>query len=189
MSETLNNLAKAFVGESQARNRYTFYASTAKKEGYEQIAAIFELTANQEREHANWLLKMINQIKENADPIKVEAEVPTIRGTTEENLKAAIAGENHEYTSMYPEFSKKAIEEGYKEIGIRLLAIAKAEENHEDRYKQLLARLQDKSIFSNPEPIVWVCRECGYIHIGTMPPEECPSCGHAKSFYERKTTL
>lgn len=187
--ETLQNLAKAFVGESQARNRYTFYSSIAKKEGYEQIAAIFELTANQEREHANWLMKLINELKENNEPLNIEAEVPTVRGTTIENLKAAMAGENYEYTSMYPEFAKKAIEEGHKEIGVRLLAIAKAEENHEYRYGMLLNRLEDGTIFSSPEPIIWVCRECGHIHLGITPPEECPSCGHAKAFFERRVGL
>jgi len=186
MSQTLSNLAKAFAGESQARNRYTFYSSIAKKEGYEQIAHIFELTSNQEKEHASWLLKMINEIKETNEPIAVETEVSTIRNSTSNNLRSAIDGENYEHSSMYPEFSQIAIKEGYKEIGIRLMAIAKAEENHEQRFTVLLNRLEDGSIFSNPEPIVWVCRECGYMHIGTTPPKECPSCSHAQSFFERK---
>ena len=127
MTETLKNLTKAFIGESMARNRYTIYSKVAKKEGYEQISEIFLQTADQEREHAKWLFRMIQDLKQNNDEIQVDASAPTVLGTTIENLKAAIAGEHYEYESMYPEFAKKAQEEGFPEIAIRLTAIAKAE--------------------------------------------------------------
>jgi len=134
MKQTMENLTKAFIGESQARNRYTFYASTARKEGYEQIAGIFQLTADNENEHAEWLMRMINQLKaKSADDyseIHVEASAPTVWGTTVDNLKAAIAGETYEYTTMYPEFARTAKAEGYKDIAGRLLSIAAAEEHH-----------------------------------------------------------
>jgi len=186
MSETIKNLAKAFIGESLARNRYTFYASAAKKEGYEQIAEIFLLTADQEKEHANWLFKLINGIKKNEPEIKVEAGVPTILGTTAENLKAAIDGENYEHTSMYPEFAKQAEADGYPEIAKRLLAIAKAEEHHEERYQKLLKEVIAGTVFKKAQEIAWVCRECGYVHIGIEAPEACPSCGHPQAYYEKK---
>lgn len=190
MENTLNNLAKAFVGESQARNRYTFYAKVAKTEGYEKINEIFLLTADQEREHAHWLMKLIRSLKEKAGQkdltLKVEAEVPTVYGTTIENLKAAINGENFEYTSMYPEFARIAEEEGFGEIGARLRSIAKAEEHHEERYKKILEQLEKDSFFKKEEETYWVCRECGYQHFGFEPPALCPSCDHAKSFYEKK---
>jgi rubrerythrin len=190
MENTLNNLAKAFVGESQARNRYTFYAKVAKTEGYEKINEIFLLTADQEREHAHWLMKLIRSLKEKAGQndltLKVEAEVPTVYGTTIENLKAAIKGENFEYTSMYPEFARIAEEEGFPEIGARLRSIAKAEEHHEERYKKILEQLENNSFFKKEKETYWVCRECGYQHFGFEPPALCPSCDHAKSFYEKK---
>ena len=190
--ETIKNLAKAFIGESQARNRYTFYAKIAKKEGYEKISAIFELTANQEKEHAKWLMRMINELKDKSDnsaeydDIKVEAGCPTILKDTVNNLKAAIAGENYEYTSMYPEFADVAEKEGYQAIADRLRAIAKAELFHEERYKKLLAELESNTVFKREEKIYWVCRNCGYVYEGTEPPEECPSCSHPKAYFEEK---
>lgn len=190
MKETIQNLAKAFIGESQARNRYTFYSKIAKKEGFEQIAEIFLITADNEREHANWLFKLVQELKqkigENLEEIKVEAVAPTIFGTTAQNLEAAIAGENHEYTYMYPEFADTAEKEGLGEIAKRIRAIAKAEEHHEERYKKLLKELEAGTIFQKDKEAWWVCRECGYVHFGNQPPEQCPSCDHAKAFYQIK---
>lgn len=186
MTETLQNLTKAFIGESQARNRYTFYAKVARNEGYEQIAAIFEETANQEKEHAKNLFKLINKLKENNENIQVEAGAPTVFETTKENLQAAIGGENFEYSKMYPEFADVADKEGYQEIANRLRAIAKAEEHHEERYKKLLKEVSDGTIFKKEEEVIWVCRECGYVHKGKTPPVKCPSCDHATAFFQVK---
>ncbi len=190
MEKTLYNLGQAFAGESQARNRYTFYAKVARAEGYERVAEIFLLTADQEKEHAHWIMKMIRSLKEKAGNtdlmLKVEAEVPTVYGTTIENLNSAISGENHEYTSMYPDFAKEAEEEGFPEVAARLRSIAKAEEHHEERYKKILEQLVAGTFFKKEEEIYWICRECGYQHFGFEPPAVCPSCDHARSFYERK---
>ena len=190
MKNTVKNLAKAFIGESQARNRYTFYAKIAKNEGFEQIAEIFLITAENEKEHASWLFKLINKLKkqtsEKLDEITVEAAAPTVLGSTAENLKAAIAGENYEHTRMYPEFADIAEKEGYPEIAVRLRAIAKAEEHHEERYKKLLKEVEAGTVFKKDKEVWWVCRECGYVHFGKEPPEECPSCGHSRSFYQLK---
>ena len=190
MKKTIENLTKAFIGESQARNRYTFYSKIAKKEGFEQIAEIFSITAENEKEHASWLFKLINELKrksnENLDEIKVEAIAPTILGNTAENLKAAIAGEHYENTIMYPEFAETAEKEGFSEIAKRLKAIAKAEEHHEERYKKLLKEVTTGTIFKKEREVWWVCRECGYQHFGKEPPEKCPSCDHERSFYQVK---
>ena len=189
MEKTIKNLAAAFIGESQARNRYTLYSGIAKKEGYEKIAAIFELTANQEKEHAKWLMRMINELKAELseyDEIKVEAGCPTILKDTINNLKAAIAGENYEYTNMYPEFAKIAEEENLPEIAERLKAIARAESFHEERYQKALAELENESVFQREEKTYWVCRNCGYIHEGTEAPEVCPSCSHPQAYFEEK---
>jgi rubrerythrin len=190
MKETIKNLTKAFIGESQARNRYTFYAKIARDEGYEQIAAIFLLTADQEKAHAKRLFEHINELKKSTDEdlseIIVEATAPTTYGTTTENLKAAIGGENYEYTKMYPEFADQADSDGLSEIAIRLRSIAKAEEHHEERYKKLLAQLEAGTIFNKDKEVWWVCRECGYVHFGVNPPEKCPSCDHPRAFYEIK---
>jgi rubrerythrin len=187
MNETIQNLTKAFIGESQARNRYSFYARIAQKEGFEQVSEIFLITADNEREHAKWLFRLINEIKkksgESLDEIKVEASAPTVLGSTAENLKAAIAGENHEYTSMYPGFADSAEQEGFPDIAKRLRAIAKAEEHHEDRYKKLLSNVEGKTVFKKDDKVYWVCRKCGYLHEGEEPPEECPSCSHPKSYF------
>ncbi len=155
---TLENLSKAFAGESQARNRYTSYAKIAKKEGYEQIANIFIETANQESEHAKWLLRMIQGLKGSKN-IEVMTGVPDTLGSTIENLKAAIAGENYEHTSMYPEFAATALEEGFPEIASRLNAISIAENHHEDRYKRLLVQLENKTIFAKETETEWVCQK------------------------------
>jgi len=190
MKNTIENLTKAFIGESQARNRYTFYAKIAKKEGFEQIADIFLLTAENEREHAKWLFRLINELKkksnENLDEIKIEAVAPTTLGNTAENLKAAISGENYEHTQMYPEFADSAQEEGFPEIAQRLRAIAIAEKHHEERYKKLLAEVEKNTMFKKEKKVFWICRKCGYVHEGEEPPEECPSCSHPKSYFELK---
>lgn len=187
--ETLMNLVKAFIGESQARNRYTFYASIAEKEGYKQIAEVFLLTAENEKEHAETLLKLINELKEKTSPpkeVKVEVSAQIALGNTIENLKSAIAGENYEHTVMYPEYAKIAEEEGLPRIAAILRAIAKAEEHHEGRFKKLLKLLEKGKIFRRDREVWWVCRKCGYIHYGKEPPEKCPSCGHSKVYFQVK---
>lgn len=189
MKKTIENLSKAFVGESQARNRYTMYSKIAKKEGYEQIADIFLVTADNEREHAKWAFRLINELKGNdtsLDELMIEAAVPTVQGNTIENLKAAIAGESYETTTMYPEFADVAEEEGFPEIAERLRAIGKAEAHHKDRYEKLLNEVENGTVFQKEEEVEWVCRKCGYVHRGTKPPEECPSCDHPSSYFERK---
>jgi len=190
MKNTIENLTKAFIGESQARNRYTFYAKLAKKEGFEQIAEIFLITAENEKEHAKRLFEHINELKkksnENLDKIEVAAVAPTTLGNTADNLKAAIAGENYEHTQMYPEFADVAEKEGFPEIAKRLRAIAIAEKHHEERYKKLLKEVKAGTFFKKEKEVWWVCRECGYVHFGKEPPEKCPSCDHDRSFYQIK---
>lgn len=190
MQKTLENLTKAFIGESQARNRYTFYSKIAKKEGYEQIAGIFLETAEQEKVHAKRLFEHIQELKQkiggDLNEIKVETGAPTIYDSTAENLKAAIAGENYEHTLMYPEFAKIADEEGLEKIANRMRAIAKAEQHHEERYKKLLAQVEAGTVFKKEQETTWVCRECGYVHTGNSVPIECPSCDHPQAFYQVK---
>lgn len=190
MKDTIKNLAKAFIGESQARNRYTFYAKIAQKEGFEQIAEIFRITADNEKEHAKKLFEHIQELKKNAeenfDEIKVETVASTIYGNTAENLKAAIAGENYENTIMYPEFAEVAEKEGLSKIAKRLRMIAIAEQHHEERFKKLLKEVEAGSVFKKEKEVWWVCRECGYMHFGIEPPERCPSCDHERNFYQIK---
>ncbi len=190
MKKTFENLTKAFIGESQARNRYTFYSKIAQKEGFEQIAEIFLITADNEREHAKWLFRLINQLKEKSgeklDEIAVEASAPLTLGDTKENLKAAITGEHYETTEMYPEFADVAEKEGLKDIAGRLRAISKAEEHHEERYNKLLRKAEGKTVFKKDKKVYWVCRKCGYIHEGKEPPQRCPSCNHPKNYFELK---
>lgn len=190
MKNTIQNLTKAFIGESQARNRYTFYSKIAQEEGFEQIAEIFLTTADNEREHAKWLFRLINELKqkssENLDEINVEAAAPTVLGNTVENLKAAIAGEHYENSQMYPEFADAAEKEGFPEITKRLKAIAKAEVHHEQRYRKLLKEVENKTVFKKEKKVFWVCRKCGYIHEGDEPPEKCPSCDHPAKHFEIK---
>lgn len=190
MKETIMNLTKAFIGESQARNRYTMYAKIAKKEGFEQISDIFLVTADNEREHAKWLFRLINELKkesgENLDEINVEAAAPTTLGNTVENLKASIAGENYEYTRMYPGFADVAEREGFPDIAGRLRAIAQAEEHHEERYRKLLKEVEGNTVFRKEEKVHWVCRKCGYVHEGEEPPGKCSSCDHPKNYFELK---
>jgi len=190
MKNTIENLAKAFIGESQARNRYTFYSKVARNEGFEQIAEIFLMTADNEKEHAKWFFNMLQDLKsksqENLDEIKVEAAAPTILGTTAENLKAAIAGEHYENSTMYPEFAETAQKEGLPEAARRIRSISRAEEHHEERYRKLLKEVEAGTVFKKPDKVYWVCRECGFVSFGTEPPLKCPSCDHARSFYQIK---
>lgn len=166
-SKTEKNLLEAFAGESMARNKYTYFASVAKKEGYEQIMGVFQETADNEKEHAKMWAKILGLI-----------------GTTEENLEEAAKGENYEWTDMYKEFAETAREEGFDEIAAYFERVAEVEAEHEERYRKLLSRLKDGSTFKRPEPIKWRCRNCGYIHEGTEPPEVCPACDHPRAFYE-----
>ena len=188
MKKTLENLSKAFIGESQARNRYTLYSKTAKKEGYEQLADIFLVTADNEREHAKWLFRLIQELKEDSgedlEALTVEAEAPLVLGTTADNLIAAIAGEHYEYSEMYPEFADVAEEEGLEDIAVRLRAIGRAEEHHEERYKKLLGEVEAGTMFKKDEEVKWLCRKCGYVHTGMEPPEKCPACDHPTKYYE-----
>ena len=187
MDETIKNLARAFIGESQARNRYTMYAKIAKKEGFEQISEIFLMTADNEREHASWLMKMIQTLKEkseNTGDIIVDAEAPTTLSTTEENIKAAIAGEHYEHETMYPNFADVAEKEGLDDIAGRLRAIAKAEKHHETRYINLLKEIQAKTVFKKDTEVEWVCRKCGYTFTSKIAPKECPSCDHKTAYFQ-----
>jgi len=186
--KTLENLIKAFIGESQARNRYTFYASKARKEGLEQVAEIFTITAENEKEHAETLYELALELSKSLGlkigSLVVEAAAPLALGSTVDNLRAAIAGENFEYTKMYPEYAKIAEDEGYSLIAARLRAIARAEQHHEERFKKLLKELENESIFKKKEKVWWVCRKCGYVHYGEEPPEKCPSCGHSRNYFQ-----
>lgn len=190
MKNAVVNLAKAFVGESQARNRYTFYASAARREGFEQIADVFLITADNEKQHAKWFMRMLGELKaqssENLDEITVEAAAPTILSTTAENLEAAVAGENHEHTDLYPRFAAVAEEEGLPEFAERIRAISRAEEHHEERFKKLLANMAAGTVFVRDREVAWLCRECGYVHVGKEAPEKCPSCDHPRAFYQLK---
>ena len=190
MKKTIENLTKAFIGESQARNRYTMYSKAAQKEGYEQLAEIFLITADNEREHAKWLFRLINQLKQKSDQsfdeVVVEAGAPTLLGSTSDNLKAAIAGENYEHTRMYPEFADVAESEGFPEIAERLRAIGRAELHHEERYQKLLKEVEGNTMFAKAQTTSWVCRKCGYVHEGMEPPERCPSCDHPTKYFEIK---
>jgi rubrerythrin len=188
MEKTLENLTKAFIGESQARNRYTFYSKQAKMDGYPQIAQIFLETADNEREHAKWLFKMIQDLKkkmgEEPDEIKVDgALAPLTLGKTPDNLKAAIAGEHYENSEMYPEFADTAEEEGLQDISDRLWAIAHAEEHHEGRYIKLLQQVEAGTMFKKKEFVEWTCIKCGYTYKGEEPPKKCPACDHAWMFF------
>ena len=185
---TIENLTKAFIGESQARNRYTFYASTARKEGYEQIAEIFEITAMNENEHGEWFYKMLNEAVaksgQKIDPVVVTAEAPIMWRKTADNLKAAIAGEHMENSMLYPAFADQAEKDGFKHFAARIRSIGKAEVHHEERYTALLRELEGGTLFKKKEPVWWFCRKCGYIHFGVEPPAKCPSCDHERSYYQ-----
>ena len=168
-SKTEKNLEIAFAGESQARNKYTYYASKAKKEGYQQIAAIFEETAANEKEHAELWFKYLHGGK-----------VPT----TAENLKDAAAGENYEWTDMYAKMAKEAIEEGFLEIAAKFEMVGRIEKEHEERYLKLLDNVKEGKVFIAEDVVVWKCRNCGHIHMGKAAPEICPTCDHEKAYFE-----
>ena len=170
-SKTEKNLQEAFAGESQARNKYTYFASQAKKEGYEQIAAIFLETAENEKEHAKMWFKYLH---DNGVP------------STVENLKAAAEGENFEHTEMYKRMAQEAREEGFMEIAAKFELVGKIEAEHEQRYLKLLEKVKGGKIFIAPDVVVWKCRNCGHIHVGKEAPEVCPTCNHAKSYFERQ---
>ena len=179
-SRTAVNLLTAFAGESQARNRYTYFASAAKKEGFVQIADIFEETANQEKEHAKRLFKFME-----GGEVEIAGAFPFgVIGTTSENLKAAAGGENHEWTSMYPEFAEIAKEEGFAEIAAVFRAIAVAEKQHEKRYLDLARNIDEGKVFKKDAPVVWRCRNCGYLYEGTEALKNCPACAHPQAHFE-----
>ena len=182
-SKTEKNLLTAFAGESQARNRYTYFASKAKKEGYVQIQAIFEETANHEKEHAKRLFKYLQSGSE----LEITAAFPAGKiGTTMENLKESAGGENYEHTTMYPEFAAVAREEGFDDIAITFESIAKAEMYHEERYLALMENIEKDRVFKREATVKWRCRNCGYNHEGPEAPEVCPACAHAKAHFELK---
>ena len=179
-TRTEKNLLTAFGGESQARNRYSFFASQARKEGYEQIAAIFLETADNEKEHAKRLYKFLE-----GGEVEFTASFPAgVIGDTKANLEAAASGENHEHTTMYPEFARTADEEGFTEIAEVLRNIAVAEKQHEKRYLALLENIQQNRVFKRDKVVKWKCRNCGYIHEGREAPEECPACAHPRAYFE-----
>lgn len=178
-SRSEQNLLKAFAGESQARNRYDYFAKVAKKEGYEQIAAIFEETALNEKEHAKRFFKFLE-----GRNVEITATYPAGKiGTTAENLKAAAMGENEEWTELYPEFAKIADEEGLKEVASAFRNIAKVEKEHEERYLKLLKDVENGTFFKKDELSHWKCINCGYIHEGNSAPEMCPACVHPKAYF------
>ncbi len=170
-TKTEENLKKAFAGESEARNKYTYFASKAKKDGYEQIASIFEETANNEKEHAKMWFKLLNG-----------GEIPS----TSENLAAAADGENYEWTDMYEEFARVAEEEGFKDIAFKFRSVAAIERHHEERYRKLLKNIEDEVVFSKDGDKIWICRNCGHVVIGSSAPKVCPVCNHPQSFFELK---
>jgi rubrerythrin len=179
-SQTEKNILTAFAGESQARNRYTYFASQAKKAGYVQIADIFEETANQEKEHAKRLFKLLE-----GGEVEISAAFPAgVIGTTTENLQTAAAGENHEHTSMYPSFAQTARDEGFNEIADIFMAIAVAEKQHEKRYLDLAANIEQGRVFKREQKTTWRCRNCGYLHEGEEAPDICPACAHAQAHFE-----
>ncbi|MEK6935637.1 MAG: rubrerythrin [Nanoarchaeota archaeon] len=181
-SETEKSLLKAFAGESQARNRYTYFASEAKKAGFEQISAIFLETAENEKEHAKVFFKHLNEIGE---PLEITAIYPAGRiGTTAENLLAAANGEKEEWGKLYPNFEKIARKEGFKEIADSFKEIAEVEEQHEKRYRKLLVNVKTNQVFKKSVVVKWKCRNCGYVHEGKEAPENCPACKHPQAYYE-----
>lgn len=182
-SETEKNLLKAFAGESQARMRYTYFASVAKKEGYEQISAIFTETADNEKEHAKIFFKHLE--KSEGLPVEITASYPAGKiGTTKENLLVAANGEHEEWGELYPEFEKIALKEGFKDVAESFHEIAEVEEQHEKRYRKLLKNIEDKKVFKKEKVVRWKCRNCGYVHEGKEAPDECPACKHPQSYYE-----
>ncbi|MCD4702995.1 MAG: rubrerythrin family protein [Methanosarcinaceae archaeon] len=180
-TQTEKNLLTAFAGESQARNRYTYFASAAKKAGYEQISGIFLETADNEKEHAKRLFKFL----QGGGEVEITGSFPAgVIGDTRANLEASAAGENYEHTQMYPQFAEVADEEGLPEIAEVFRNIAVAEEGHEARYRALIENLDSKQVFKRDKVVRWRCRNCGYIHEGAEAPDECPACAHPQSYFE-----
>jgi len=179
-TKTEQNLLKSFAGESQARSRYTYFSSVAKKEGYEQIAAIFLETAEQEKEHAKRFFKFLE-----GGMVEITATYPAgIIGTTEQNLLASADGENEEWVDLYPEFEQIAREEGFPQIALAFKKIAEVEKQHEIRYRKLLANLVEGKVFKKEEETEWQCRNCGYVHTGMEAPDSCPACLHPQAYFE-----
>lgn len=179
-TQTEKNLLKAFAGESQARNRYEFFAKVAKEEGYEQIAHLFMETSEQEKVHAKRFFKFLE-----GSNLTITAEYPAGKiGTTRENLTAAAMGENEEWTKLYPDFAEKAKEEGFPEIATAFKMISRVEFEHEKRFKKLLKNIEDGTVFKKEEKVKWVCRHCGYVHEGEKALENCPACLHSKAYFE-----
>ena len=179
-SRTERNLLTAFAGESQARNRYTYFSGQAKKDSYAQIADIFTETSDQEKEHAKRLFKHLQ-----GGEVEIQAAFPAgVIATTADNLRAAAGGEHHEWTEMYPGFAEVAREEGFNEIADIFEAIAVAEKQHEKRYLALAANIENGKVFKKDEPVVWRCRNCGYLHEGAEAPEACPACAHPQAYFE-----
>jgi rubrerythrin len=179
-TKTEKNVLTAFAGESQARNRYTYFASKAKKENYEQIRGVFLETADNEKEHAERLFKFLE-----GGAVEIQASYPAgVIGDTKDNLKESAAGENYEHTTMYPEFAKTADEEGFSEIAEAMRSIAVAEKQHEKRYLGLLNNVNNGLVFKRDEVVKWKCANCGYISEGNEPPDECPACDHAQAYFE-----
>lgn len=179
-TRTEQNLLKAFAGESQAKNRYTFFAKKAKEEGYEQIADLFEETARQEETHAKQFFKFLE-----GGMVEITAMYPAGKiGTTVENLLASAEGENEEWTDLYPEFAKIAEEEGFKKIATKFKAIAKVEAEHEKRYRKLLANIENGEVFKKKKKVRWVCRKCGFVHESENAPQNCPACDHPQAYFE-----
>jgi rubrerythrin len=179
-TRTEKNIMNAFAGESQARNRYTFFASAAKKEGYEAITATFSEIADQEKEHAKRLFKFLE-----GGVVEITASFPAgVIGPTAQNLKAAAAGENHEHTGMYPDYAKIAEEEGFAPLAAVMRAIARAEKHHEERFLAHLAAIETGTVFKRNKPVQWLCRNCGYVHDGVEPPAACPACAHPPAYFE-----
>ncbi|MDD3431825.1 MAG: rubrerythrin family protein [Bacteroidales bacterium] len=181
-SKTEQNLLKSFAGESQAKTRYEFFASVAKKEGYEQISAFFTETAVNEKEHAKLFFKYLE-----GGMVEITASYPAgVIGTTAENLKAAADGEHEEWADLYPMFAQIAKEEGFKEIAATFTLVAKVEAEHEKRYRKLLQNIVENKVFEDDENITWTCRNCGYVHKGKNVPDLCPVCKHPKAHFERR---
>ena len=179
-SQTEKNILTAFAGESQARNRYNYFASKAKKEGFVQMASIFEETANQEKEHAKRLFKLLE-----GGEVQITGSFPAgVIGSTLENLKASAAGEKYEHTIMYPDFAKTARDEGFNAIAVIFGAIAIAEKQHEKRYNMLAANIEAGRVFKKDSKVMWRCRNCGYLHEGNEAPNECPACAHPQAHFE-----
>lgn len=183
-TKTAENLLKAFAGESQARNRYTYYASVAKKEGYVQISNIFTETADNEKEHAKRFFKFLNSSLCGEAVTINDAAYPIALGDTKVNLLSAANGENEEWTELYPEFAKVAEEEGFDEISIVFKRISEVEKHHEERYRKLLENVEKEKVFEKESVVKWKCGNCGYIYTGEAAPESCPACAHPKSYFE-----